>query len=266
VKVLEGRVAIVTGASKGIGKGLAIGLAEHGADVAVNFKNDAAGANDTTRSVEAAGRKAATIQADVGSSVEARRLIDEACERLGRIDILVNNAGRTRFGPAFDITEEDWDDVVNTNLRGTFFTSIAAAERMRKQGGGTIINISSMAAELMVPDHSVYTMSKGGVEALTRQLALDWAPTIRVNVIAPAATSIERNLQYDPNFVENWARVIPMGRVAYPEDLVGPLVFLASDQSAFLTGEVLHVDGGWSLKGHVPSMDDYDFSADRRRG
>src|SRR5262249_26033961 len=113
---------------------------------------------------------------------------------------------------------------------------------------------------------AVYTASKGGLEALTRQLALELAPEVRINAIAPAPTSIERNRQYDPDYDENWGRVIPMGRVAVPEDYIGPLVFLASEASGFLTGPVLNVDGGWTLKGHTPDMDRYSYDTDRQRG
>jgi NAD(P)-dependent dehydrogenase (short-subunit alcohol dehydrogenase family) len=263
---LEGTVAIVTGASKGIGQVLAIGLARHGAAVAVNFKTDEAGAAETCRRIEEAGGRAVAIGADVGSSADARRLVEDTRDRLGPVGLLVNNAGRTRFGPAAAVTDEDWDDVVDTNLRGPFFASVAAAAQMREAGGGAIVNISSCAASLMIDGHAVYTTSKGGLEAMTRQLALEFAPDVRVNAIAPAPTSIERNRQYDPDYDANWGRVIPLGRVAYPEDYVEPLVFLGSSASAFLTGEVLHVDGGWTLKGHTPDMAAYDYESDRRRG
>lgn len=256
----------MTGASKGIGRGLARGLAAEGASVVVNFKHDVAGGDETCRSIVEAGGTATAIQADVGSPAEAARLIEETCQTFGRIDVLVNNAARTRFGPALEATEEDFDDVVNTNLRGTFFASVEAAKRMFEQGGtGSIINFSSCAVASQIRWHSVYTMTKGGIEALTAQLALEFAPGIRVNAIAPAPTKVERALLYDPNLDENWGPVVPMGRVAVPQDYVGPAVFLASEQSSFMTGEVLHVDGGWSLKGDAPPMDELDLSAERLR-
>jgi NAD(P)-dependent dehydrogenase (short-subunit alcohol dehydrogenase family) len=264
--LLDGKVVVVTGASKGIGAGLAVGVARHGARVAINYKSDADGAAETVRRITAGGGRAIALQADVGKPGEARQLIAAAVEQLGAVNVLVNNAGRTRFGPASGVSLDDWDDVVDTNLKGTFFTTVAAVERM-PEDGGSVINISSCAATLMVQDHSIYTMSKTGIEGLSRQLALEYAPRkVRVNVIAPAATSGERNLEYDPDYDRKWASVTPMGRVGSPGDYVGPAVFLASDMSSFLTGQTLNVDGGWSLKGHTPDMSDYDYSADRKRG
>jgi NAD(P)-dependent dehydrogenase (short-subunit alcohol dehydrogenase family) len=263
---MSGRVAVVTGASKGIGRQLAIGLASAGADVIVNYKTDAAGAEEVCERIEEGGLgRARAVGVDVSSSHGARQLIDAAGEAFARLDLLVNNAARTHFGPAAEMTDEDFDDVVNTNLRGAFFASVHAAQLMG-DAGGSIVNISSCAASLMIEHHSLYTMSKGGLEALTRQLAYEFAPRVRVNAIAPAPTSNARNLEYDPNYDANWGRVIPMQRVAQPEDFVAPLLFLATGASGFLTGEVLHVDGGWTLKGHTPALDAYDYSSDRTRG
>jgi NAD(P)-dependent dehydrogenase (short-subunit alcohol dehydrogenase family) len=261
---LEGRNAFVTGASKGIGKVLAVGLGEAGAKVAVNYKNDRAGAEATCAEIEAIGGTAVPIGADVGDPAAAKRMIEVAADQLGGLDVLVNNAGRTRFGPVADVTQADWDDVINTNLRGAFFATAAASQVMADKGA--VINISSCAATLMVAHHAIYTLSKGGVEAMTRQLALELAPRIRVNAIAPAATTMERNLEYDPNFEQAWEAVTPMGRVATPGDYIQPLLFLASDASSFVTGEILHVDGGWTIKGDYPHMDHYDFETDRERG
>ena len=265
---LQGKVVLVTGASKGIGQGLAVGFAEAGASVAVNYKTDADGARTTCERITSAGGSALAAQADIGSRRDFERLIDQVCHHFGRIDVLVNNAARTRFGPFLEINEEDFDDVVNTNLRGPFFGIAAAVRKMLDQGtGGSIINISSCAAELMVMHHSSYTMAKGGLEALTRQLAYELAPhQIRVNAIAPAPTSSARNQAYDPKYDQRWGAVIPAGRIGRVEDYVGPCVFLAGDDSAFLTGETLHVDGGWTLKGHTPDLSGYDYTTDRLRG
>jgi NAD(P)-dependent dehydrogenase (short-subunit alcohol dehydrogenase family) len=263
---LAGKVVLITGASKGIGRGLAVGLGKCGATVVGSYKNDATGAEETVAEIRKYGAEAHALQADVGSSADARRMVDECVQRFGQIHALVNNAGRTRFGPPEDVGDEDWDDVMDTNVRGTFVTSLAAAAHMKRLGGGAIVNITSCAASLGLMYHSVYSTSKGAIETMTRQLALELAPHVRVNAIAPAPTSTARNREYDPGYDEKWGRVIPLGRVGQPEDLVGPVCFLISDQSRFLTGEVLHVDGGWTLRGVAPDMADYNFNTDRERG
>jgi 3-oxoacyl-[acyl-carrier protein] reductase len=266
VGLLDGKVAVVTGASKGIGAGIAIGFARHGAAVVANYKNDADGASETIKRIETDGGQGCAVRADVSDHGDAAELIATTVERFGRVDVLVNNAGRTRFGTPSGVTAEDWADVVDTNLKGTFLVTVAAVASMPPEGG-SVINISSCAATLMVRDHAVYTMSKAGIEGLSRQLAFEYAPRgVRVNSIAPAATTGERNLEYDPNYDSKWAVVTPMGRVGTPDDYVGPAVFLASDLSRFMTGQLLNVDGGWSLQGHTPDMADYDYTGDRRRG
>jgi len=264
--ILKDKVVLVTGASKGIGRALAVGLAADGASIVISFKTDEPGAEKTRRIIEQQGMTVFAIQADLGQRDQAIEMVEQVVRRFGRIDALVNNAARTRFGPFEEVTEDDWLDVVNTNLKGTFFASTAAVRHMRKSGMGSIVNVSSCAASLMVPLHSVYTMSKGGIEALTRQLAVELAPAVRVNCISPAPTSTERNQQYDPHYDENWGRVIPMKRVAQPEDMVGAVSFLVSDRAAYITGQVLQVDGGWTLKGHTPDLQQEDFSSDRQRG
>lgn len=263
---LRGKVAIVTGASKGIGRGLAIGLAANGAEVAVNYKNDRRGAEETLNHIRSLGGGARLFQADISQKENFERLVEDTCDTFGGLDVLVNNAARTRFAPLDEITENDFADVVNTNLRGPLFGSAAAARKMLHRASGSIINISSCAAHLMVPFHSVYTMSKGGLEALTKQLALELAPHTRVNAISPGPTSTERNQQYDPDYNNKWKRLIPAGRVGFVEDYVGVCVFLASDDSAFITGQIIGVDGGWSVTGHAMDMSKSDFSKERTRG
>ena len=263
---LAGKVALVTGSSKGIGQGLAQGLAEAGARVPVNYKTDPAGAEETCKRIRERGGEARPFQADISSKASMDRLVLAVSDTLGRLDVLVNNAARTRFGPLFEATEDDYDDVFNTNVRGPYFGSIAAARIMIEQGGGSIINISSCVTKLMVPSHGTYAMSKAALEGMTRQLALELAPRVRVNAIAPAPTSTERNRQYDADYDSKWASAIPAGRVAQVTDYVGPCVFLASEESVFLTGPVLHVDGGWSLLGHTPDLSAQDFSRDYKLG
>lgn len=261
--MLAGKTALVTGASKEIGRALAVGLAAQGASVAVNFKNDEVGARETCAAIEQAGGTALLAGGDIGDREATRAVVEKVVDRLGRLDILVNNAARTRFGPAEDVTSADWSDVMTTNLEGPFVASVLAAGYM--PDGGAILNVTTCATGLMIPYHAIYTASKGGLESLTQALALEYAPRVRVNAIAPAPTSNARNTGYDPQFDDTWARLIPMGRVAQPYDLVGPAVFLVSDASRFLTGQVLRVDGGWSLRGVVPAMEGWHFKADYER-
>jgi NAD(P)-dependent dehydrogenase (short-subunit alcohol dehydrogenase family) len=265
-KKLSGKIAIVTGSSGSIGRGLAIGLAANGARVAVSYKTNRAGAEETLAGIGKANGEAELFQADIGVKREFEELIDSVSRRFGGLDVLVNNAARTRFGPLSEVTEEDFADVVDTNLRGPLFGSAAAARHMTLRGRGSIINISSCAARLMIPFHTVYTMTKGGLEALTRQLALELAPHIRVNAIAPGPTSTDRNRGYDPEYDDKWKNVIPAGRVGWVEDYIGACVFLASDDSAFITGQIIGVDGGWTIKGNPPDLSKSDFSKDRQRG
>lgn len=265
-KTLTGKVALVTGSSKSIGQAIAVGLAEAGAAVAVIYKTDTPGAEQTCKTITDAGGNAKPFPTDIGSKVEFERAVDEVCDHFGRLDILVNNAARTRFGPIHEVTERDFDDVVNTILRGPFFGSIASAKRMNETGGGSIINISSIAVRGIMFYHGAYTVAKGGLESMTQQMALELAPHVRVNVIAPHATSNDRNRAYDASFDDRWAAVTPAGRVGYPKDYIGPAVFLASDAAAMVTGQSIYVDGGWSLQGHAPEQGDFDYSADRERG
>lgn len=263
---LQDRVALVTGSSKGIGRGIAIGLAAAGATVAVHYGLDRDGGDRTVEAIRINGGTAELFQADIGSKIEVEDLIESVIEKFGSLGILVNNAARTRFAPALKALEEDLDEVLNVIVRGPFFGSIAAAKHMIPKGRGSIINISSAVVTMAKEYHAVYAVAKGGLETMTRQLAYEFAEyNIRVNAIAPGATSNERNRSYDAEFDIKYASIMPLGRVGYPEDYVGPCVFLASDDSAFLTGEVLHVDGGYSLYGHSPGMGDWDFSRERTR-
>jgi len=264
--LLRDQVVLVTGASVGIGRSLAVGLAAEGAIVGVNFKNSREDAKETCRLIEQAGGVARLVPGDISKKEEAERVVEETVQSFGRINALINNAARTRFGPFCEVTEEDWLDVANTNLKGTFFTSVAAVRFMSQRDGGSIVNVSSCAARLMVRFHSLYAMSKGGIETLTQQLAVELAPLIRVNCIAPGPTSTARNRRYDVHYDGNWGRVIPMKRVAAPEDMVGAVAFLVSPRASFITGQVVRIDGGWTLKGHTPDLEKEDFSSDRSLG
>jgi NAD(P)-dependent dehydrogenase (short-subunit alcohol dehydrogenase family) len=171
----------------------------------------------------------------------------------GRLDVLINNAAVTGWTSLFDVTEEKWDWVVGTNLKGTFFCSLEAARMMKDCGGGSIVNVSTNCAELGVKNLVAYASSKAGIHGLTRQLAVELAPCrIRVNTFAPGPTRVDRNLRDDPDYDRSWGSMTPMNRAATPEEMVGPAVFLASDDSSYMTGQVFFVDGGWTVQGKIP--------------
>ncbi len=242
---LGGKVALVTGAAGGIGRALAAGLAAEGALVHLLDLDDP---GDVLAELPADGRGLA-ICCDVSDPTG----IKAAFSQLDRLDVLVNCAGVTGWMDAVNPSEEIWDRVIDTNLKGTFFCSIAAARLMREAGGGSIVNVSSVLAARGMPNSAAYAASKGGINALTVQLAIELAPErIRVNAFAPGATNVERNLADDPSYLETWAPVIPLGRVAEPNEMVGPAVFLASDESAQVTGQLFYVDGGWTATGGLP--------------
>lgn len=228
----------MTGGSRGIGRAIAFGFAAEGATVHVNHFGDAAEAPPG----------GLALRYDVSDVAQVREMFS----RLERLDVLVNCAGITAWKSIFDTDEATWDGVIDTNLKGTFFCSVEAARLMR-EAGGAIVNVSSVVAERGMRNLAAYAASKGGIEALTRQFAVELAPYgIRVNTFAPGATNVERNLADDPSYLSTWAPLIPLGRVAEPEEMVGPAVFLASDESSQVTGQRFFVDGGWTVVGRFP--------------
>ncbi|MHC4405206.1 MAG: SDR family NAD(P)-dependent oxidoreductase [Planctomycetota bacterium] len=256
---LVGKIIVVTGASKGIGRAIALGLAAEGADLIVHYHTDAAGADAVARKIADLGRAALTVGADIAKVAEIDEMFGRIRSAFGRVDVLVNNAAVTGWSSLFETAEETWDWVVDTNLKGTFFCSLRAAAMMKEQGGGSIVNVSTNCAALGVKNLSCYAASKGGVHALTRQLAVELAPyKIRVNTFAPGPTRVERNLNDDPDYDRTWGSVVPWKRTADPQEMVGPALFLASDQSSYMTGQVFYVDGGWTVQGKIPEehMDD----------
>ncbi len=242
---LSGKAAIVTGANTGIGQGIAVALAEAGADVALVGRSSA---EETAEKVRALGRKAALIRADLSTIEPVQEVVDRTLAELGGLDILVNNAGIIRRADAVDFTEEDWDAVVDTNLKSVFFLCQAAGRHMIGQGGGKIINIASMLSfqgGIRVPS---YTASKSGVAGLTKLLANEWAGKgVNVNAIAPGyiATNNTAALQADEGRNRQILERIPSGRWGDPSDLGGAAVFLASSAADYVQGHVLAVDGGW---------------------
>lgn len=242
---LTGQVALVTGASRGIGQAIAVGLAEAGATIVGVARSDQ---SETARQVQAAGQRFEGIEADLSQPSAAQQVFDEALARTGRVDILVNNAGIIRRKPAIDVTDEEWDEVLHLNLTQVFRLSRRAAHHFRARGRGKIIMIASLLSfqgGILVP---AYTASKSGLLGLTRALANEWAPLgINVNAIAPGyvASDLTQPLQDDPERNRSILERIPAGRWAKPEDLKGAAVFLASAASDYVHGAVLPVDGGW---------------------
>ena len=262
---LPGKVALITGASKGIGRSIAIGMAREGADIILNYNTDRKGALKAKDIIEETGSKAVIVKADIGKVKEITEMFRMVKEEFGRLDVLVNNAGVTGWTNLFEITEEKWDFVINTNLKGTFFCSLESARIMKENKGGSIINISTNCAELGVKNLVAYASSKGGIHAMTRQLAVELAPYgIRVNTYAPGPTNVERNLRDDPGYRDTWGKVVPLGRTADPDEMAGPAIFLASGDSGFMTGQVFYVDGGWTVQGKLPG-DYFDAASDKNR-
>lgn len=247
---LQDRVAIVTGAGKGIGSGIALRLAQEGADVVVNYAHSAEGAQQVVVQIQALGRRALAIQADVSKGDQVRAMVTQTLETLGHIDILVNNAGIDPHVDFLEMSEELWDWIIDTNLKGTFLCSQAAAREMAKTGGGKIVIISSIHSILTYMHITAYAATKGGLNAMTRQLALELAPYhINVNCVAPGAIHVDKFFGIVPGYNPHmFDHEIPLGFIGYPEDIGAAVAFLASDEARYVTGQVLFVDGGTSAR------------------
>jgi glucose 1-dehydrogenase len=256
---LEGKVALVTGSSQGIGQGIVLRLAQAGAKVVINYRSHPEGAEETLAKVEAIGGQCYmaqcphtgqghTIQADLGNVTEVRQLIADSIEHFGKLDILVNNAGIEKHASFGEVTEADYDAVMNVNLKGVFFATQAFVQHLiSTQRTGKIINISSVHEELPFPNFTAYCASKGGMKMLTRNLAIELGPLgITINNVAPGAieTPINTKLLNDPEKLAALLKHIPLGRLGQPGDVASLVAFLASSDADYVTGTTFYVDGG----------------------
>jgi glucose 1-dehydrogenase len=245
---LQGKAALVTGSSSGIGRAIALAFAREGADVIVHYHRNKATADEVARQIQAGGRRSGALQADVGRVPEAQALVEQAGRMLGRLDILVCSAGLEIRESFLDVTEAHYDHVLDVNLKGTYFAGQAAARQMVKQGsGGRLINISSIHEDVAFLNYSPYAVSKGGVRMLTRTLCQELAGHgITINNIAPGAvaTPINTKTLADSALVDELTGMIPLGRLATPDEVAQVAVFLASDEAAYVTGSTYYVDGG----------------------
>lgn len=246
--VLQNKVAIVTGSGSGIGKAIAIRLASEGASLVVDYRNHIEEAQDTQSKIEAAGGKAILVQADVSVLSDTQNLVDQAYTQLGRCDILVNNAGIEIEAPFWEVTEKDYDAVLNVNLKGAFFLTQTFVRRLiAGRQPGRIINISSVHEDMVFPHFSTYCAAKGGMRMLMRDLAVELGPhNITINDIAPGAiaTPINTKLMANKSQLNALLANIPLGRMGTPEDVAGLALFLASDDGAYCTGSTFIIDGG----------------------
>jgi len=247
---VAGRVALVTGAARGIGRACAVALARAGADIALGFRDREAG-GDVADAIRALGRRALPLQMDVTRREQIASAVAEAQRTFGRIDILVNNAGIGPPNAAETVSEPDFDATVAVNLKGTFFVSQEVGRLMIRAGGGRIVNLSSQAGFVALPTESVYCMTKAAIAHLTKCLAVEWAPHgINVNAVAPTFIRTPGTVKWlaDETFQRELLARIPLGRVGEPADVAAAVVFLASPAASMITGATLLIDGGWTAR------------------
>ena len=246
---LAGKVSVVTGGNRGIGRALAVALAEAGSDIALLVR-DADAADAAVEELVALGVRAAAVTADVTDAQQVQRAVPEIVDRLGRVDVLVNNAGWCVHRPALDVTPQEWQSVMDVNVNGVWHCAQAFGRQLVEQGHGVIVNIGSISAQIVNRPQwqPGYNASKAAVHQLTKSLAAEWAPHgVRVNALAPGYIKTEMAPVDEPQFRRHWIEDAPMQRYAMPEELGPSVVYLASDASAFMTGSVLVIDGGYTL-------------------
>ncbi len=243
--LLDGKCALVTGASRGIGRAVALKFASEGAKVALNFAGNEAAANEVRQEIEAAGGQAILVKADVANEAAVQDMVQKTADAFGRIDILVNNAGITRDGLLARMKEEDWDAVLSTNLKGVFLTTKAVAKLMMKQRAGRIVNMASVVGVSGNAGQANYSAAKAGVIGFTKTIARELASRgVTANAVAPGFIATDMTSVLSDKAKEAALTGIPLGRMGTPEDVAAAVLFLVSDQSSYITGQVLHVDGG----------------------
>lgn len=250
----QGHTALVTGSSRGIGKEIALELARNGYRVAVNYWNDPAPMVDATMAeIRTLNPDALCIEADVRSSAQVSKMFETVIAAFGRLDLLVNNAGVQTWKPLLDVTEEEWDLVIDTNLKGCFLCTQQAARYMKDHGGGSIVNLGSGCNKLAFPSLVAYTASKGGIEMFTKESAIELGRYgIRVNCLAPGSIESERTRQEDPDYAGTWSKLTPLGRVGTAADIAPIVAFLAGPGASFITGQTIGIDGALFSKAPWP--------------
>jgi NAD(P)-dependent dehydrogenase (short-subunit alcohol dehydrogenase family) len=252
-KPLKGMTALVTGAAQGVGRGIAIELAKAGCAVAVNYRSRRDLAIETVDQLKAGGCEAFPVQGDIRSSAQVKKIFDTVAKKFTHLDILVNNAGTQTWAPLLELQESDWDRDIETNLKGTFLCLQAASRWMKQANGGSIINIGSGCNKVPFPRLVSYSASKGGIEMLTRIAATELGRYgIRVNCVAPGAILIDRTKREDSRYAATWGKEAPLGRVGMPEDVGNAVVYLASHNASYVTGQTIWVDGGAFTKPSWP--------------